>query len=134
MQAQFYNQEKKFKSFGEILMHVPAAEKLHFLVSASVTGYIQQLNGIIPDVLDNLGKHFLHFTNYRFEVINSDLYDKSVHQVAINFFSEPMKWFETIENYMLISSAVTNNEEGVPTHLLELKPFLSICSLKEELK
>ncbi|HPG10261.1 MAG TPA: hypothetical protein PLU37_01940 [Chitinophagaceae bacterium] len=133
MQAQLYNQDKKFRTIAEILHHVPAAERLHFLVSPSITGYIQQLKGIVPDVLDNLGKHFLHFEKYRFEIINSDIQDISHHQVAINFFSEPVEWIETIGNYMLITrSHEKADEENRLTHLVELKPFFSIYSLKEE--
>ncbi len=59
MQSQLYNQEKKYNSFAELLINVPDAEKLHFLVSAAIGGYMQQLNGIVPDIIDNLGKHFL---------------------------------------------------------------------------
>lgn len=61
MQAQFYNQEERFTTFAEMVLNVPEAEKLHFLVSAAITGYLRQLNGIIPDVLDNLGRRFLIF-------------------------------------------------------------------------
>ena len=39
MQAQLYNQEKKYSSFSELIQNVPAAEKLHFLVSGAVVGY-----------------------------------------------------------------------------------------------
>ena len=70
MQAQLYNQEKKYSNFGEIIQNVSGAEKLHFLVSGAMVGYLQQLDGIGPDILNNLGKHFLRFTDYRFEIIN----------------------------------------------------------------
>ncbi len=130
MQAQFYNPEKKYHTFSELLIHVPAAEKLHFLVSAAVTGYLSQLNGIIPDILNNLGKHFLHFKNYRFEIINSDINNKASHQVAVNFYSEPLIWHDTIGNYLLVSAAgEEKKEEGVLTDLVQLQPFLSIYSL-----
>ena len=69
MQSQLYNQEKKHTSFAELVINVPAAERLHFLVTASVIGYVQQLNQVIPEIVDNLGKHFLRFNNYRFEII-----------------------------------------------------------------
>lgn len=133
LQSQFYNQEKKYKTFAELLLHVPAAEKLHFLVSGAVTGYVQQLKGIIPDVLDNLGRHFLPFSGYRFEIINSDINNKAGHQVAVNFFSTPQVLYNTIGHYLLIADmAVKENEDGAQTHLLELKPFISICSYKQE--
>jgi hypothetical protein len=131
MQSQLYNREKKYSSFAEIVHHVPAAEKLHFLVSAAVTGYVQQLNGIIPGVLDNLGHYFLSFDNYRFEIINSDIKNKSQHKVAINFISQPMVWHYTIGNYMLVSEpGQATAGDGELAHLVEIQPFLNIHSLK----
>ncbi|MEP6746542.1 MAG: hypothetical protein ABJB86_02385 [Bacteroidota bacterium] len=131
LQSQFYNQEKKYTSFSELLLNVKGADKLHFLVSAAVTGYLQQLGDKVPDVLNNLGKHFLVFKNYQFEIINSDTKNKSRHQVAINFFSEPLLWHDTIGNYLLISSASDEkiNDDAL-TNLVQLQPFLSIYSLK----
>jgi len=132
MQAQLYNQQKKYSQFAELLTNVPDADKLHFLVSSSVVGYLQQLNEKMPDVLNNLGKHFLKFKNYQFEIINSDIKNKAAHQVAVTFFSEPLVWHETIGNYILISPVnEEKTEDGVLTHLLQLQPFFSIYSLKE---
>ncbi len=131
MQAQFYNKEKKFNSFAEIVNNVPDAEKLHFLVSSAIVGYLQQLKGIIPDVLNNIGKHFLPFKNYRFEIINSDIKNKANHHVAINFFSEPLVWHDTIGEYMLLSPYNEEKLAGeVLTDLVKLQPFLSIYSLQ----
>lgn len=133
MQSQLYNQEKKYNSFAELLINVPGAERLHFLVSAAITGYVQQLKGKVPDILNNLGKHFLEFLNYQFEIINSDIKNKATHQVAINFFSEPMTWHDTIGNYLLVSPLNSGeNQDGVLTHLVQLQPFLSIYSVKNE--
>jgi hypothetical protein len=135
LQSQFYNQEKKYTSFSELLLNVKGSEKLHFLVSAAVTGYLQQLGDKVPDVLNNLGKHFLVFKNYQFEIINSDIKNKSRHQIAVNFYSEPLLWRDTIGNYLLISSAQEEkNNDGILTNLVQLQPFLSIYSLKEELQ
>lgn len=132
MQAQLYNQDNSQKSFAEILLNNPQAERLHFLVSASVTGYIQQLNGKIPGVLDTLGRHFLQFSQYRFEIINSDIDNKAAHQVAINFFSEPMCWHDSINDFLLVSDmTATVKEEGILTNLVQLQPFLSVYSFKE---
>ena len=131
MQAQLYNQEKKYSNFGEIIQNVPGAEKLHFLVSGAMVGYLQQLDGIVPDILNNLGKHFLRFTDYRFEIINSDIKNKASHQVAINFFSESMIWHDTIENYLLVSPVnAEKKDDGILTDLLQLQSFQSIYSIK----
>lgn len=134
MQSQYYNQEKKYSSFSELIRNVSGAEKLHFLVSAAMVGYLKQLDGVIPDILNNLGKHFLTFTDYRFEIINSDIKSKTSHQVAINFFSEPQTWHDTIDSYLLVSPLNgEKNVDGILTHLVQLQPFLSIYSLKEEI-
>ncbi|MEJ7680773.1 MAG: hypothetical protein WKG06_23560 [Segetibacter sp.] len=112
-------------------MNVPGADKLHFLVSASVVGYVKQLNNIVPDILNNLGKHFLPFKNFRFEIINSDIKNKMAHQAAINFYSEPLLWHDTIGNNLLVS--VKNNEpdkEEFLTEMFQLQPMLSIYTLK----
>ena len=132
MQAQLYNREKKYSRFSELIQYVPGAEKLHFLVSAAMVGYLQQLDGIVPDVLNNLGKHFLKFSDYRFEILNSDMKSKVSHQVEVNFFSEPLLWHDTIENYLLVSPADAETvDDGVLTDLMLLQPFLSIYSIKQ---
>lgn len=132
LQSQFYDQDRKYKSFAELLNRVPAAEKLHFLVSAAVTGYMQQLNGIVPDLLNNLGKHFLRFREYRFEIVNSDVKNKMMHQVSILFFSEPLIWHDSVGEFMLISPAEEVKDDSVKTDLLRVQPFLGIYSIKNQ--
>ncbi|QNH63656.1 hypothetical protein [Hymenobacter sediminicola] len=130
MQAQYFNQQGQYRTFGQLLQHAPGAEKLHFLVSAAVRGYLPQLQGLVPDVTDNLGRHFLKFSRFQFEIINSDLADKFRHQVAINFYSDPLVWHETIGTHLLVSEqALTAAGQEVPTHLVQLQPFLSIHAL-----
>lgn len=132
LQSQFYNQEKKYSSFSELLQHVPKAEKLHFLVSAAVTGYVQQLNARVPDILDNLGRQCLRFTDYRFEIIHSDTKNKANHQVALNFYSEALVWYQTIDKYLLVSPVQgEQTADGILTCLLPMAPMLSIYWLKE---
>ncbi|RTQ48546.1 hypothetical protein EJV47_16370 [Hymenobacter gummosus] len=129
MQAQYFNQEKKYRTFGQLLQHAPGAEQLHFLVSAAVRGYLQQLNGLVPDILDNLGRHFLRFSKFQFEIINSDVLDKSRHQVAVNFYSEPLRWHDTVGSYLLVSDAQASGPELL-TNMFQLQPYLIIHSLQ----
>jgi hypothetical protein len=133
LQAQFYNQEKKYTSFSELLLHAKGAEKLHFLVSAAVTGYLQQLCNKIPDIVNSLGRQCLSFKNYHFEIIQSDTRDKSLHRVAINFFSEPMVWYETIGSSLLLGAAnASTGQDEVLTTLVPMQSFLDIYSIKTE--
>lgn len=129
MQSQLYNQEKKYSTFSQLMMHVPGAEKLHFLVSAAAVNYIKQLNNKIPDVVNNTGKIFLKFTRFNFEIINSDIQNKSVHSVALNFFSDELKWHETIGEYLLLSP-VDEAEEQM--QLYRIQPFVNIHSFKRQ--
>ena len=130
MQSQLFNQEEKYNTFAELILNVPEADKLHFLVSAAITGYLRQLNGIIPDILDNLGRKFLPFENFKFEIINSDINDIEQHKVAINFFSKPMIWHDSLHHYLLLSPYSEVAEPEVFTHLLQIQPFVSIYSIK----
>src|SRR5687768_15679715 len=128
MQFQYFNQQKKYNSFAALIAENPGAGALHFLVSAAVTGYIRQLNGSVPDILNNSGKRFLTFSDFRFEIINSDMNDIKKHQVAIHFFSQPLQWHETIGYYLLVSDPGQNGEE-LQTQLFQFVPFLSIHTL-----
>lgn len=132
MQAQLYNQAGQYRTFGELLHHAPGADQLHFLVGGSLGGYVQQLQGVIPDIVNNVGRFFLKFSQYQFEIINSNLHDKSKHQVALNFFSEPLHWHDTIAPYLLVSAANAGPEppQELLTHLVQLQPYLTIHSLQ----
>lgn len=130
MQAQRFNPGNQHSSFGEIISHNPSAEQLHFLVSGAATGYVKQLNGKIPDVLNALGKQCLPFKNFRFEIINSDIKNSSKHTVAINFFSEPVQWMATIGEKLLIAENNETDNGILLTETLSLQPFLSIYSVQ----
>lgn len=130
LQVQNYDKEKRFPLFSELLHQVPAAGKLHFLVSASVTGYLRQLNGKVPDIFNSLGLRFLPFNQYQFELIESDIRDKQQHRVAIRYVSEPLYWLDTIGNRLLLAIAEPSVNSGWETDMVELSPFLSISTVK----
>jgi hypothetical protein len=132
MQAQLYNREKKYTTFNELLANVPGAEKLHFLVSASITGYIKQFNGFVPDVTNATGKTFLPFEQCRFEIINSDITNAAKHRVAINFIARPVTWIDTLGSQLLIATTDFGNEgqNEVLTEIITLQPQLTIHSFK----
>ena len=130
LQAQYFNQERKYRTFGELLHYVPGADRLHGLVSGAIIGYLQQLGGVVPDVLDNLGRRFLQFDKFQFELINSDLLDPSKHQVAVNFFTAPLRWHDTVGPY-LIASAETPGAAPTPVYTFQLQPYLAIHSIQD---
>ena len=133
MQFQLYNQQGKYHTFADLINNVSAAEKLHFLVGTAITNYVKQLNEKVPDITNNNGKTFLSFKQFRFEIINSDVKNKSKHQVAVNFYTEPLVWHATVANQLIVAEykQTENNIEEVLTEQFSLQPFLSIYSIKK---
>jgi hypothetical protein len=129
LQAQTFNPEKKYNTFAELMAHVPDADRLHFLVTPAIIGYLKQLNGKVPDIANNIGKTFLPFKNFKFEIVNADITDKSKLQVAVNFISDPLTWHDTIGNQLLVT--INNEPENgeTRTEMVSLQPFLSIYSI-----
>lgn len=130
MQAQRFNEGNAWNSFAEMLQQNTAAEQLHFLTSGAAVGYVKQLNSKIPDILNTLGKQFLPFKNFRFEIINSDIKDISKHRVAIHFYSEPVAWIDTIGSAIIISVNNDVENDELLTDTFIMPPFVSIYSVK----
>lgn len=132
LQQQLYDQQGQYKRFADLLHHHPVAEKLHYLVSTAVTGYVKQLNGIVPDITDVLGKRVIPFSQYRFEIINSSSINKNEHSVAISFYSEPLQLQQVIGDHLVVSPVDGASDEYgyLAVSTIRLQPFLSIAYLK----
>ncbi len=129
MQFQLFDPERKYHRFSELSGAEPRAEKMHFLVSAAAAGYIKQLNCRVPDMKDNLGRSFLSFRHYRFEIIESDIRNIREHVVAVNFFTDPVTWYASIGDHLLVSAGESDSEKETAVHTFRLQPFLSIHSI-----
>lgn len=127
LQVQNYDPGGKYPVFTELLRQEPKAEKLHYLVSAAVRGYLQQLNGIIPDIRNTVGDTIIPFTQFKFEILQSNTKNIQDHQVALDFYSEPVKWMDRIGEHLLIS--LQEGEQESLTHLIALQPGLNIYSI-----
>lgn len=129
MQAQRLDPDGKYPTFQELTENVPKADQLHYLASTAAVAYIRQLKDIVPDIANAYGKLCLPFKNFKFEIIQSHITDKSQHRIAIWFYSEPLTWIDTIGNQLLIAycgeNPVLNNQE-METDMITLVPFLSI--------
>lgn len=132
MQAQNFSNGTMFTGYADLLRHNARAQELPARVMPAVTGYVQQLNQIIPDILNVLGRRFLRFNNYQFEIINSDINDREKHTIAINFYSEPLVWHDTVGDKLLVSAYQTDTEQQaeILTNLLQLQPYLNIHTIK----
>jgi len=130
MKAQYFNTGNKYTTYAQLKKEVPNADKLDFLVSIAITGYMQQLHNRIPDVTNMLGLPFLPFSDYRFELLGSSITEKEKHRIAISFYSDWMQWLDTIGDKLLLS--YTGTEQEQLTELFPLVPFVSIYSIKNE--
>ncbi|MDN3583042.1 hypothetical protein [Mucilaginibacter flavus] len=132
MQAQNYTTGTTFTNYADLLRHVNNAQAIVGMVTPAVSGYVQQLNNIVPDLLNNVGKRFLKFHRFQFEIINSDILDKTKHQVAINFYSEPLVWHDTVENFLLVSDQkpASNTDDELLSNLFQLQPYVNIHTIK----
>ncbi|RRB02881.1 hypothetical protein [Larkinella rosea] len=130
MQAQRLDPAGKFPTFRLLKEHVAGADQLHYLTSTAAIGYIRQLNDLIPDVANRFGKRCLPFQQFRFEIIDSHIQDKSQHKISIWFYSDPVTWIDTVENNLLIACGDKTAElptgDELQTDLIPLSPFLSI--------
>lgn len=135
MQAQQFDQQKRYSTFHEMLAHLPKAEGMHYLVSTAAKGYLLQLNNLVPDVTNAAGKLCVPFRNFKFEILQSHVSDKSQHRIALSFYSEPLLCVGTLES-RLVFAALSKAEayeagEEVETDTLLFRPGLSISSFRK---
>ena len=132
MQAQNYSSGTSLTSYADLLRHVPNAQVIAGMVTPAISGYVQQLANIVPDILNNVGKRFLKFNRFQLEIINSDIHDKTKHQLAVNFYTEPLVWHDTVDNFLLVSdhkpAAIVDEE--VLSNLFQLQPYVNIHTIK----
>lgn len=128
MQVQYFDKDEKFDRYSDLRLAEKGAEKLPFLVSGALDGYLQQLDAKVPDVVNNIGKYFLRFSQYQFEIIEANRSKQSTFRIAVSFFTDPLLWLDTIGNYLLLQQV---GEQENLTHLFALRPYVNIHSVKE---
>lgn len=137
MQAQQFDQTGRYDTFREMLQHVPNADRMHYLVSTAAVGYIRQLNDRIPDVVNVFGKTCVPFTNFRFEIVQSHIKNKTLHTVAIWFYSDPLCLVASVHDRLVFTSAVQaaaiRTGQMVETETLTMPAGLSICAWQQTL-
>lgn len=129
IQAQNFTAGTAYTSYGQLLRNVDEASQLPARILPAVNGYIKQLGNVVPDILNNVGRRFLHFDNYEFELINSDIKDKARHQVAINFYTRPLVWHATIGTLLLVAE-IADDISAANTNLFSLPAYVNIQNIK----
>lgn len=133
MQSQLFNEKAApLFTFKEILSKNEKAEQLHFLVSMAAHPYILQWKGKIYHLGDNLGNNFMPFSQYKMDIIDSNIKDKNAHEIGITFFTPLMSLIDIWEGYYLISldENLDTLSEGVQTLMFKLQARLSVTFYK----
>jgi hypothetical protein len=132
MQAANFNQQSRATLFTTIVRENANAEKLHDAVSTAAIGYIRQLQDVIPGLVNAHGKNIIPFKNFKFNIIQSDMVDSTLHKVEIIFISEPLTLIDVFNNQYLIAVGDKQQQllEGkeVQTELIAQVDWLSIYS------
>jgi len=132
LKSQAYNPEKKFTSFREMVNNDGRANSLHYKSGFAVGNFVEALNKKIPYLYDNTGKNIL-FENWQFELIVSDITNRTSHVVAINYFTEVLTLYHIIGKYLLLAYGGTSEHMTEPsdTFLLKVQPQLSITNYQQ---
>jgi hypothetical protein len=122
LKSQVYNPEGKFKSFTEMKANDGRANSLHYKSGFAVDGFISALKNTIPKLKDNLGKA-LSFENYSFELVESDISDRTKHSVAIHYSTPRLILHKTIGEFMVLGK---DDETTRETFTLQISKDLAV--------
>lgn len=129
LQSQAYNPARQWKTFSEIIQHNLKANSLHYKVGFAVGLYIQALKNTIPGLEDLLGRS-VSFESFQFEILHSDITDKSAHKVALTYFMPIVELLAMTGNFIVVSKPASEQEmKAVVT--LQLRSGLSIVEWQE---
>lgn len=127
LKMQAYNPDRKFKTFTELKTNDGRANSLHYKLSFAVGHFIETLNGRIPDLKDNLGNP-LKFEIPQFELIESDIDDRTKHKIAIIYTTGTLSLVNQLADFMILADGDTADKTTVDTFILKMQPNLSIIS------
>jgi len=127
---QFNSKENPKNTFRELLSENEKSAQLHYLVGISANNYVEQLKGNLYRITDILGNNYFPFTNYRFDIINTDITDITKHKIGITFYSPLLTYLGMVDNHFLLSKNTDESNE-FETFMIAAQSNLSVCYLKE---
>lgn len=127
LKSQAYNMDGKCKTFTELKVRDGRANSLHYKLSFSIGHFIEKLNNITPFLKDNLDNS-VGFDVAKFELLESDITDKTAHKVAINYITPTLTLCGVIGEYLLLSKEQPAINEPVETFMVKMQPNLSITT------
>ncbi len=126
IQAAAFNRDNLFSTFEEITDNNPQAHSIHQKIGLKIKRYINSLQNVIPELHDTLDYTAIHFENYQFTLLNSQINNKDSHKIAITYFSNPLILLDTLGDYMVLAEEYYLQSSRVETFVLKMQPMLSI--------
>jgi len=121
----FNDKENPVKNYWELSAKNPNAEKIPFLLSASVVNYVSQLNGEIKSLPDVLGNTFFPIDTFKLDLISSNIEDSSKHKIGLTFYTPELLLIDIIDNKYLLSKNL-ESDNGFETFMFSFHPQISI--------
>ena len=125
MKSQAYNPEGKFKTFTELKTNDGRANSLHYKISFGALHFVKNFNDKIPELTDSVNNS-IAFNEARFELLESDVNDRNLHKLAINYSTDTLTLISIIGEYLLLAKGEVFPNEPVETFILKMQPNLSI--------
>ena len=127
LKSQAYNLDGRIKTFTGLKTNDGRANSLHYKLSFVVGHFIERLNNTIPLLKDNL-ENSLPFETAKFELIESDITDKSAHKVAVNYITQTLTLCSVIGEYLVLAKGKVSADEPAETFTVKMQPNLSVIS------
>lgn len=129
LKSQVYNQEGKFTTFSQLKANDGRANSLHYKSGFAIVGFVSALKNAMPNVVSTFGKSIL-FDTHDFEVIESDITNQQLHEVAIIYYSKPLILLEMIGEQLLVAykDVAPIDTNTLTTFMIAMQPKLSITS------
>ena len=86
----------------------------------------------MPSLKNNAGKN-IEFNTWQFELVDSDIRNRSRHTIAINYYTDTITVIETLGEYMLLASGDrSDNLTDIPEcFVLKIQDGLSITKFQQ---
>lgn len=127
LKSQAYNQEGKFTTFSQLKANDGRANSLHYKSGFAIVGFVSTLKNVIPNIASTFGKSIL-FDTHEFEVIESDITNQQLHEVAIIYYSKPLILLEIIGEQLLVAYKDGITTDTYPTFMIAMQPQLCITN------
>ncbi|MEN0056010.1 MAG: hypothetical protein AAGC65_20200 [Mucilaginibacter sp.] len=130
LKNQAYNPDGSFKTFTTLKAHDGRANSLHYKIGFAAGHLIQTLNNYIPGLKDNLSKS-IKFELPEFELIESDIDNVYVHQLAITYTTGTLTLINQLGEFMILAEGDISKLTAATTFILRMQPNLAIVSYQE---